>query len=465
MKRLFACFLLLLIGLSAVALWLKPSRVRHGKIVLSYACPEFWAKREQVDLFNRVYPKYEVQIDAGNYDMDKVIVQSLAKVGPDLFNAYSADQAAGYIKAGIAWDVTDAMKAAGIDVERDTWPSTHSFVLRDGRVYGFPYNAIADAILYNKDIFDRFGLPYPTGTLQRAEFLELAKKLTVRDDQGRIRHFGVMFWWGIHWRDMIRQWGGRIYSADGTRCVLDSPENIEAMQFLWDLVWKYNVTPTPEQETGMATTGGWGSGNITWFGGGRSAMVMGGRHYLVAYRQKDQYPNLRLGVVKYRFGPEQVYAGYAGCVMINQRSPLREHALAYLKFMAEEPFNQLVNNQADGMAPVRKFAYTEAFLHNPAHPEEDQNDVWRAVLELAPPDETCPFVNEAVATRVINEQLDLLRCNQKTAAAALQSAALQINAEIEKNLKKNKTLKARYDAIRAGRAAQVRRARMAAVAS
>ena len=43
-----------------------------------------------------------------------------------------------------------------------------------------------------------------------------------------------------------------------------------------------------------------------------------------------------------------------------------------------------------------------------------------------------------------------MRNNQKTAEVAMKAIALQINAEIAKNLKKNKDLKARYDAIRAG---------------
>ena len=449
MKKLFAVFLLVLLGLSAVALWLKPSRVRNGKIVLSYACPEFWAKREQVDLFNRLNPKYEVQIDAGNYDMDKVIVQSVAGVGPDLFNAYAAEQAAAYVKAGIAWDVTDAMKAAGIDVAGSTWPATHAFVLFDGRVYGFPYAAFAEVLFYNKEIFDRMKIPYPTGTLQRAEFLDLAQRLTVRDVSGHVRHYGFLFPSWQFWRDLIRQWGGRIFSADGTRCEFDCPENVAAIQFMQDLIWKYDVSPSPEQESGMATTGGWGSGNITWFGSGRAGLTMGGRHYQVAYRQKDQYPNLRIGIVECQFGPIRASSGYAGCVMINRYSPLREHALNYLKFMSGDTFNVLVNSQADGLAPVRHFAYTDAYLHNPAHPEEDQNEVWRRALEIANPDETCAFVNEAVANRIISEQLDLVRNNQKTAEAAVKSAARQINAEIEKNLKKNKELKTRYDALRA----------------
>jgi hypothetical protein len=65
--------------------------------------------------------------------------------------------------------------------------------------------------------------------------------------------------------------------------------------------------------------------------------------------------------------------------------------------------------------------------------------------------ETCEFINGAVADRIINEQLDLMRNNQKTAEVAMKAVALQINDEIAKNLKKNKDMKARYDAIRAGK--------------
>ncbi len=436
MKKLFAGFLIVLLALSAVALWLKPVRVHNGKIVLSYACVEFWAKRDQVALFEKLNPQSEVKIDVGNTEAEKVIVQSLAGVGPDFFNAYSASQAAAFINAGIAWDITEEMKAAGIDVAGDTWPATHSFVLRDGRVYGFPYAAHTDALFFNKGIFDSLGIPYPESPITRDAFLDLARKLTVRDEHGRVKHYGFIFRRDIHWRDLVRQWGGRVYSRGGTQCDLDCPENIEAVQFLCDLMWKYRVSPSPGEESGMATAGGWGSGPVTLFGGGRAAMALGGRYFLVPFRQKDQYPNLRLGVADYQFGPIPGHAGYAGCVMINRNSPLREHALAYLKYMASAPYNELVNNQADGMAPVKRFAATEAFLHNPAHPEEDHNEVWRQVLETSVPEEVSPFINGAVASRIIAEQLDLAFGNQKTAAEALKAAAQQINAEIAKNLKK-----------------------------
>ena len=143
--------------------------------------------------------------------------------------------------------------------------------------------------------------------------------------------------------------------------------------------------------------------------------------------------------------------GYCGAVMINRSSPRREQALDFIRYMAGREFNELINHQADGLGPVKKFVDTDAYLHDPAFPEEDFNQVWRETMELGEPQETCEFVNGAVAERIISTQLDLVRSNQKPAAAAMQAAARQINEQIDKKLRSNKVLKRRYDAIQAAK--------------
>jgi multiple sugar transport system substrate-binding protein len=268
--------------------------------------------------------------------MEKVIVQSVAGVGPDLFDSYSVFQSSAFIKAGIAWDITDRLREAGIDVANDVWKAMDPYLVHDGRIYGFPRNVAADAVFYNKDLFEQNGIPAPKARLGSDEFLELARKLTVRDSAGRIKHFGFIFGWH-NWASLVNQWGGRIYSPDGTRCEIDCPESVAALQYLQDLSWKHNVMPTPQQETAMATSGGWGSGTITWFGGGRAAMASGGRWWLCLLRDKKQYPNLRCGVVEVQFGPVRRYWVYGGGVMINRKSPRREQALDFLKYMDWDP--------------------------------------------------------------------------------------------------------------------------------
>ena len=49
------------------------------------------------------------------------------------------------------------------------------------------------------------GIPYPESPITRDAFLELARKLTVRDENGRVKHYGFIFRRDIHWLDLVRQ--------------------------------------------------------------------------------------------------------------------------------------------------------------------------------------------------------------------------------------------------------------------
>jgi hypothetical protein len=49
-------------------------------------------RRAQIAPFNAQYPELNLVLDPNNYEMQKVIVQSLAGVGPDLFDCYNGFQ-------------------------------------------------------------------------------------------------------------------------------------------------------------------------------------------------------------------------------------------------------------------------------------------------------------------------------------------------------------------------------------
>ncbi len=441
MKVFFASTFIALILLSLVAWSIQPKPTAAGKIPLVWVSDDNPARREQIALFNRLNPRYDLRLDPSNTGMEKVIVQSLAGVGPDLFDCYDGFQLSAYVKSGIAWDVTDELAKAGIDVKKDVWEAVHPNVIHEGRVYGFPTNVAVNCIWFNKDIFNRYRVPYPKGPWTWEEFIKVAQRLTVRDANGRITQFGFLCdWW--NWQQFVLQWGGRLYTPDGTRCVIDSPEAIAAVQFMRDLIYKYHVMPSPVEEAAMATQGGWGSGTITFFGAGKGAMALGGRWWLCTLRS---YKGLRLGAVESPHGPRRVFRGYGRATLINAHSPRRRHALEFLKYEAGKEYNELINHQADALAPVIRFSYTPLYLHDPAFPEEDFNAVWRDTMKFAVPDQINPFINGQVASRILNKQLDLVKNDQKSAADALKTAARQINEEIQKTLERDPSLRARYE--------------------
>jgi multiple sugar transport system substrate-binding protein len=245
MRAFFAGAFGVLLLLSLVAWRIEP-RPPAGKTPLVWVSDDNPARRGQIALFNRLHPQYDLRLDPAA-GMEKVILQCLAGVGPDLFDAYGPSQLDAFVGSGVAWDVTDEMKKRGIDMQKEVWPAILPTGIREGHVYGFPADVAVDAIWFNKDLFDAAGEPYPKGPWTWDEFIQVAQRLTLRDSRGRIKQFGFLCdWW--YWTQFVMQWGGRIYSPDGARCVADSPEAIAAVQFMHDLMYKHRVTPTPVDE-------------------------------------------------------------------------------------------------------------------------------------------------------------------------------------------------------------------------
>jgi multiple sugar transport system substrate-binding protein len=441
MKAFFAIAFCVLVLLSLVAWQIQP-RPPEGKIPLVWVSDDNPARREQILLFNDLHPQYELRLDprANQAGMEKVMLQCLAGVGPDVFDAYSPSELDAFVRSGIAWDITDELAKRGIDMGEEVWPAILPTGIREGRVYGFPANVAVDAIWLNKDLFDAAGEPYPEGSWTWDEFLEVAERLTIRDERGRIKQFGFLCdWW--QWPQFIMLFGGSLYSEDGTRSAADSPEAVAAIEWMHDLMHVHHVMPTPVDEAAMATAGGWGSGTITYFGAGKGAMALGGRWWLCTLRD---YEGLNLGVVEIPHDDERIYRAYGRATVVNRYSPWREEALDFLVYEAGKEYNDLINRQADALASVIRYNYTPKFLHNPEHPEEDYNEVWRDVVQYARPGDWSPFVDGQVVNRILTKKLDLVKNDQQPAAEALREGAREINREIAKTLERDPSLQIQY---------------------
>ncbi|QNU26215.1 ABC transporter substrate-binding protein [Geobacillus zalihae] len=124
-------------------------------------------------------------------------------------------------------------------------------VLELGQVNGKQYALIRDASAfqmgYNKDLFDKAGVPYPKDDWTWEDFLEAAKKLT-KVENGKIVQFGIE---NFYTNELLVENGGGFVSPDGKKVIIDSPESIEAIQFGRDLIHKYHVQPTSAQSQGM----------------------------------------------------------------------------------------------------------------------------------------------------------------------------------------------------------------------
>lgn len=429
-----------MIALSALTWYAQPTASKPGKTSITHLSDNNPLRKEQFDLFNRLYRRLDMQLDPTAGGVEQVIVQSLGGDGPDLFDCFSPFDLSAYVRSNVAWDVTEELKRRGIDIRRDTFPGVLATAIYDGRVYGVPTNIAADGIWVHRDLLREIGVEPHTGPWTWKEFLPLAEKLTVRDPLGKPSRYGFYFkWW--QWPDFFKGFGAHVYNPSGTRCIVDSPEAIEAVQLMHDLVYKYKVASTPVEDAAMATAGGFGSGSMSLFGSKHAAMALGGRWWLAQLRE---YKQIDIGVMESPYGTQRVFHSYGRATLINKDSPRREQALDYLVYMAGPDYNNLVNDQADGICAFKSYATGPRFDFNPKYPKERDNRVWRDITARAEADDTSPFINGQIVNRVMKEQLDLVQADQKSPAAAMKDAALKINRELAKALEEDPALAARY---------------------
>jgi multiple sugar transport system substrate-binding protein len=419
----------------------QPSPTAEGRIVLTWVSDDNPARKAQAELFEKLHPNIKVNIDPDNAGVEKVIVQCLAGVGPDVFDASDPFELSAYVKSGVALDVTDELRTHGIDLKTQAFPGVLGASVYDHRTYGVPTNVAADGLWYHADLLRAAGVTLPTGPWSWNQLIPIAQKLTTHSPDGRVDRYGLLFeWW--NWRHFFSGFGARVFNENGTRCSADSPYAIAAVQMMYDLVYKYHVSPTPVEETSMAAQGGFGSGYISLFTAKRGAMAIGGRWWLAQMRDAK---GLELRVAESPVGGFHASHCYGRGMLVNKDSKHLPEALELQRFLATDPYLDLINDQADGEAAFRHADEKPTFLFNPKYPKEKDNATWLKITDMGVGDDISPFVDASTVTRLIKNQLDLVQAGQKAPAAAMKDAAANVNAAIAKAITEDPSLRARYE--------------------
>ncbi|MEF3305661.1 ABC transporter substrate-binding protein [Paenibacillus sp. GYB003] len=86
--------------------------------------------------------------------------------------------------------MTDLIKKHGIDLNRIEPTVVQALQqVQGGKIFALPVSTANLILYYNKDIFDKFGVPYPGDDLTWEQTLDLSKKMTRND--GGAQYFGM----------------------------------------------------------------------------------------------------------------------------------------------------------------------------------------------------------------------------------------------------------------------------------
>ena len=154
----------------------------------------------------------------------------------------------------------------------DTAPAMLDSFRVDDQLYFLPYSWNNMVIYYNKNMFDAAGLEYPADDWTRADFLEAAQALTadtngdgLNDQYGFSGSGGSMFF-TLPW---VFANNTNVVTEDFCAPNLTDPAVIEAIQFIHDMVYEYEVAPAPGTLTNTEIQ--FINGEVAMFGAGRWA--------------------------------------------------------------------------------------------------------------------------------------------------------------------------------------------------
>ena len=206
---------------------------------------EFAANQDLCMQFEAAHPNIRVEIvnEPGDRAMEKLQQMVAAGNPPDVMSihgVYFIPMAAN----GALLDLDPFIEQDESFDLGDFYPELVELCHHEGKLYSLPRYTSVYVLFYNKDLFDAAGVSYPDDTWTWDDYLAAARKLTVSGSDPQKRRVGaVIDFWGARIYPWVWAAGNEIVSEDGTRCLLDSPESQEALQFLVDLRHKWGVCP------------------------------------------------------------------------------------------------------------------------------------------------------------------------------------------------------------------------------
>lgn len=223
-----------------------------------------------------------------------------------------------YIKANLLEDLSPYFKE---ELNNKTFyeKPVKSFTY-DSKIYAIPRDVSNLVIYYNKDIFNKKKIPFPTKNWNMNDFIKISQSLCDKNT------FAINFETNsLYWLYYLESNGGGILSDDSKKVIIDSNESLEALQLYSDLVNKYEVAPTKAQIASKTGAQMFIQGNL--------AMYLGGRWMVPKFREATSFD---WDIVNFPVSTKgQVLVDSSGWA-ISKNSKDKENSIKLIKFLASK---------------------------------------------------------------------------------------------------------------------------------
>ncbi|HNY12215.1 MAG TPA: ABC transporter substrate-binding protein [Candidatus Wallbacteria bacterium] len=280
-------------------------------------------------------------------------------------------------------------------------------------IYGFPDQTNGACLFYNKDLFRQAGLDPDKAPKTWADFLEYAKKLTNKDADRFGFGMDNSLWWSF---PFFNTYGTKFLSDDGQKCLLNSQEAKDALQFKVDLFRKYAV------EGGAWASGG--QNTETGFMNGRYAMILMGPWNVSRF--KNAKINFAVSLVPE--GPKGTSTNVGGTNMVifkKKRTPDQLKACyEFLRHLTSADIQAEWGSKLRQI-PVNLKAYDKIKID-----DTEEASILKVFMEQMKTAQPRPKVLKyAQLETLINPEMEAALSGAKTVEQALNAACGRIDAE------------------------------------
>lgn len=462
MKWIFAAALVLLIAAGAATTLTEPD-LRSDVPVLYWVTDRNPARLEQVDLFHQWLideghttaegiPKLELRLDIATRDPtnSKKIIQSVAGVAGDLMDCDIGQMHT----LGVLRDVTGDATELNFGLDQ-TYPALGPMLTRDGRQYGFPCNIDINSIWSNVKTFEKLGMDPPPRNWSVEQFEAIGREFVKRANTPGQRQtaffMNTLGDWQGRWMfiAMIRSRGVSLFNETMTASTADDPRVAAMLGKFYQWTYIDHLMPTGAEVSSLSSAAGYGGPALSHFEMGNYGMIIAGRWALIQMRRFQDPPTVQVSyfpVPEGGFTNDLISARFAA---VYKGSDHPELAVLFLSFLASDPYNQQIVENADALPPGPAFAETEAYKNPQDYPNEwgihkPMSDTAR---DRAIAKAMSPFISEGLVVRYMTQAIEktLAEPPLATPEEAARVMAEAIDHEIGLTIRESTRLKVKYD--------------------
>lgn len=284
----------------------------------------------------------------------------------------------------------------------------------DGKQFGLPASFSNVVLIYNKDLFDKAGISYPTSDWKWADEQKAAEKIRALGKNIFGINHPIHFW---EFYKVVQQNGGSLLNADKTQFTVYSPQNVETLQFMVDRVIKTNVMPTEAQ---LGGTGDW-----DLFKAGKLGMIVTGIW---------AFPDFTANIKDFKWdiavepgNTAKATHFFSNGLVINKESKVAKQAFEWIKFMSSS--KEAANIRVDAAWELPAVNYPDVLdKYMKLTPPDNRKAVFDSLQYLVTP----PVIEQFTEmSDILGKHLQAAKDGKKTPDQALKDAQKELEEKIK----------------------------------